>query len=114
MLERVAEIITRYSMFQTGQRVAVAMSGGADSTCLLHVLFELVPRWNLHLSVIHLNHQLRGEESREDARFVQQMAAALGLPFTLGEADVARLARERAENLEQVARHERRRFFLEH
>jgi tRNA(Ile)-lysidine synthase len=114
VLERVAEIITRYSMFQTGQRVAVAVSGGADSTCLLHVLFELAPRWNLHLSVIHLDHQLRGEESREDARFVQQLAAALGLPFTHGEADVGRLARERGENLEQVARHERRRFFLEH
>ena len=114
MLERVAEIITRYSMFQTGQRVAVAVSGGADSTCLLHVLFELAPRWNLHLGVIHLDHQLRGEESRQDASFVQRMAAALGLPFTLGEVDVARLARERGENLEQAARHERRRLFLDH
>lgn len=114
MLERVAEIITRYSMFQTGQRVAVAVSGGADSTCLLHVLFELAPRWNLHLGVIHLDHQLRGEESRQDARFVEQMAAALGLPITRGEADVARLARERGENLEQLARQERHRFFLEH
>jgi tRNA(Ile)-lysidine synthase len=114
VLERVAEIITRYSMFQTGQRVAVAVSGGADSTCLLHVLFELAPRWNLHLGVIHLDHQLRGEESRQDARFVEHMAAALGLPFTHGEADVARLARDRGENLEQVARQERCRFFLEH
>jgi len=114
VLERVAEIITRYSMFQTGQRVAVAVSGGADSTCLLHVLFELAPRWNLHLSVIHLDHQLRGEESSEDARFVEQMAAALGLPFTLTEVDVAKLARERGENLEQLARQERRRFFLDH
>jgi len=114
VLERVAEIITRYSMFQTGQRVAVAVSGGADSTCLLHVLFELAPRWNLHLSVIHLDHKLRGEESSEDARFVEQMAAALGLPFALTEVDVAKLARERGENLEQLARQERRRFFLDH
>src|SRR5262249_6946791 len=49
----------------------------------------------------------------EDARLVGQMAAALGLPFTLGGVDVARLASERRENLEQAARHERRRFFLE-
>jgi len=64
--------------------------------------------------VIHLDHQLRGKESREDARFVEQMAAGLGLPFTLGAAEVARLARERGENLEQLARQERHRFFLEH
>ena len=74
MLERVAEIITRYSMFQTGQRVGVAVSGGADSVCLLHVLVELRERWNLALSVLHLDHQLRGEESRGDARFVAELA----------------------------------------
>jgi tRNA(Ile)-lysidine synthase len=114
VLERVAEIITRYSMFQTGQRVGVAVSGGADSVCLLHVLFELAPRWNLRLSVLHLDHQLRGEESRQDARFVGQLAGGLGLPFSLSEVDVAGLAREHGENMEQAARNERRRFFLDH
>ncbi|HKW97406.1 MAG TPA: tRNA lysidine(34) synthetase TilS [Bryobacteraceae bacterium] len=114
MLARVAEIITRYSMFQTGQRVGVAVSGGADSVCLLHVLTELAPRWNLRLSVLHLDHQLRGEESREDARFVQELAERLGLPFNLGEVDVGRVARETGDNLEQAARNERRRFFLDY
>src|SRR5579864_954304 len=101
-------------MFQTGQRVGVAVSGGADSVCLLHVLVELGPRWNLRLSVLHLNHQLRGEESREDARFVAELAARLGLPFYLGEADVGRIARKSGDNLEQAARNERSRFFLDY
>src|SRR3984893_6898780 len=101
-------------MFQTGQRVGVAVSGGADSVCLLHVLVELAPRWNLRLSVLHLDHQLRGEESSEDARFVGELARTLGLPFSLGCVDVARLATERGENLEQTARNARRDFFLQH
>jgi tRNA(Ile)-lysidine synthase TilS/MesJ len=71
VLERVAEFITRYNMFQTGARVAVAVSGGADSVCLLHVLLELAPRWNLRLSVLHLNHKLRGAESDGDENFVR-------------------------------------------
>jgi tRNA(Ile)-lysidine synthase len=113
VIGRVLETIERFRMFQTGQRVGVAVSGGADSVCLLYVLFELAPRWNLRLSVLHLDHRLRGEESREDARFVERLASELGLPFTLREADVAGAARERGENLEQAARNERRRFFLE-
>ena len=107
------ETIERFGMFETGHRVGVAVSGGADSVCLLHVLFELAPQWNLHLSVLHLDHQLRGEESAADARFVEELAAKLGLEFSLGRADVAALARERGDNLEQAARNERRRFFLE-
>jgi len=100
-------------MFQAGQRVGVAVSGGADSVCLLHMLFELAPRWNLHLRVLHLDHQLRGDESREDARFVERLTAELGVPYSQTQVDVARLAAERGQNLEETARNERRRYFEE-
>ena len=92
VIDRVLETIERFHMFQTGQRVGVAVSGGADSICLLHILVELAPRWNLRLSVLHLDHQLRGEESSEDARFVGELARSLGLPFSLDRVDVARLS----------------------
>ena len=111
MLERVVGIITRYSMFQPGQRVGVAVSGGADSVCLLHVLCALRPRWNLRLTVLHLDHKLRGEESCQDAAFVRALAAALDLPFELCEADVSGLCRDTGENLEQAARVARLEFF---
>ena len=111
MFERVAGIITRYSMFQPGQRVGVAVSGGADSVCLLHVLRELAPRWDLRLTVLHLDHKLRGEESREDAAFVRDMAASAGLPFEFGETDVAAICRQTGENLEQAGRAARLEFF---
>ncbi|MBI2681042.1 MAG: tRNA lysidine(34) synthetase TilS [Candidatus Solibacter usitatus] len=113
MLQRVDENITRYSMFAAGHRVGVAVSGGADSVCLLHVLVELRERWNLVLSVLHLDHQLRGEESRNDAQFVADLARSLDLPLYADVIDIARFAAETGDNLEQAARRERRRVFGE-
>ena len=106
MLERVAKTITRYSMIQPDQRVGVAVSGGADSVCLLHILRELALRWNLRLTVLHLDHQLRGEESRQDAEFVRELAASFDLPFERRQADLTGTG-----NLEQAARAARLDFF---
>ena len=94
-------------MFEPGARVGVAVSGGADSVFLLHALFELAPRWDLKLSVAHLDHGLRGAESRDDALFVRELAAQFGLPVHVAEFDVAGVK----DNLEQAARDARRRFY---
>ena len=102
MLKRVAETISCYNMFERGHTVAVAVSGGADSVCLLHVLLELAPRWVLRLRVLHLNHQLRGAESRADAVFVREMAARLGLEADLEEADIGRWRAQSGANLEEA------------
>src|SRR5262249_10553666 len=92
-------------------RVGVAVSGGPDSVCLLALLRELAPRWDLRLTVLHLDHQLRGEESRQDALFVRDLAAAWELPFELREMDVAALCRQTGDTLEQAARSARLEFF---
>jgi tRNA(Ile)-lysidine synthase len=107
LLHRIIHTIERHRMFEVGQSVGVAVSGGADSVCLLHALLELAPKWDLHLSVLHLNHQLRGEESRQDAEFVRELAASLGLAVCIREADVA----ASSGNLEQAARLARLAFF---
>jgi len=107
LLERVAEFIARHAMFETGQRVGLAVSGGADSVFLLHALHELAPRWNLKLSVVHLEHGIRGQASRADAEFVRNSATLFALPFLLRAADVPALG----GNLEQAARHVRQAFF---
>jgi tRNA(Ile)-lysidine synthase len=113
VLEQVAETISRYSMFERGHTVGVAVSGGADSVCLLHVLLELAPRWALRLRVLHLNHCLRGRESIDDARFVREMAGRLGQDVDVREIDVGLLRAESGGNLEQLARRIRRQFFRE-
>ena len=96
-------------MLEPGQRVGVAVSGGADSVCLLHLLLELAPSMEWRLTVLHLDHGLRGDESRADAAFVRRMAEALGLPFVLREADLSGAG----DNLEQAARRARMAFFRE-
>ena len=107
MLERVRKTIIRYNMLPRGSRVAVAVSGGPDSVCLLHVLLELAPAFGVSLSVAHLNHQLRGTESNEDERFVAGLAERFGLPFFRTGADIAAAK----DNLEQAGRRARRVFF---
>jgi tRNA(Ile)-lysidine synthase len=109
VLERIAQTIARHRMFEHAQQVGVAVSGGADSVCLLYVLLELAPRWDLHLSVLHLDHGLRGEESRQDAEFVRGLAGRLGLPLCLRETSVG----QSPDNLEQAAREARLDFFRE-
>jgi tRNA(Ile)-lysidine synthase len=106
VLQRALAAITRYNMFGRTARVGVAVSGGADSLCLLHLLSELAPEWELALTMLHLNHGLRGEESRGDAEFVRQHAQRLGWPVIVREVKLP------AEgNLEQAAREARLEFF---
>src|ERR1700680_4455692 len=109
MLERLAEFIARHRMFETGERAGVAVSGGADSVFLLHALHQLAPRWNLKLSVVHVEHGIRGAASLEDAEFVRQLAASFALPFHLRCANVCSMA----DNLEQAARNVRHGFYRE-
>ena len=110
-----AEFITRYSMFAQGERVGVAVSGGADSVCLLHVLLHLAPRWDLKLSVLHLNHKLRGEESEADEQFVRALAGRLNLPVTVQSWDQwgGPPGLPSSQNLEEAAREARLAFFAQ-
>src|SRR6202171_5184655 len=96
-------------MFTSGDRVGVAVSGGPDSVCLLHVLRDLAPRLGLELSVVHLDHGIRGQASRDDAAFVRDLATRLELPFHLKSVDVP----ASSGNLEQDARRARQEFFRE-
>ncbi len=96
-------------MFLPGQRAGVAVSGGADSVCLLHVLRELAPHWDLRLAVIHVDHSIRGAASRADAEFARALAEQFSIPFHFRRVNVPALK----DNLEQAARGVRRQFFLE-
>ncbi|MBV8811067.1 MAG: tRNA lysidine(34) synthetase TilS [Acidobacteriaceae bacterium] len=105
LVDRVGEIITRYSMLRAHDRVGVAVSGGGDSVALLHILRRLSAQFDLELLVLHLNHQLRGTESDLDESFVRALASRLGLKFVVQHGDPP------AGNIEQATRLARQRFF---
>ena len=94
-----------------GDRVALAVSGGADSVALLGLLFELRAKLGIVLSVAHFNHQLRGRASDADEKFVAHLAAKLALPFHVSRADIAAKANRDKANLEDTARRARYAFF---
>jgi tRNA(Ile)-lysidine synthase len=94
--------------FPLDARYLIGVSGGRDSIALLHWLVNLGYD---RLIVCHLNHQLRGQSSDADARFVQKLAAKYQVGFELGAANVRALARKKKMSLETAAREARYSFF---
>jgi tRNA(Ile)-lysidine synthase len=102
----------RYNMLAPGDRVVAAVSGGADSVCLVAALCELASRLGFSVAgVAHLNHKLRGEASEEDERFVAALAQCHGVAFYREEAAADGAGSGTRGNLEQWARRERLQFF---
>ena len=97
----------------TGSQLVLAVSGGPDSVCLLYLLSTLKDQLGLTLHAAHLDHCLRGEESRGDAEYVSTLAGKLGLPVTIGQADVKAYQRDKKLTLEEAAREVRYNFLAE-
>ena len=72
--QRVLSFIQEHRLVKRRQMLLVAVSGGQDSVCLLHVLCNLHSVLGIKLHVAHLDHQLRGKESTGDARYVATLA----------------------------------------
>ena len=106
--------LRRHHMLPRGGRVAVALSGGADSVALLLLLLELQQRGELVVAgVAHLNHQLRGEAADEDERFCVELARSTNVPIECGRADVRAKARDERRSIEDAARAARYAFLTE-
>lgn len=101
------------SHLRAGMRLALAVSGGADSVALLRSMVEAAPQIGLVLSVIHVHHGIRGRAADEDAAFVEALAARHGLSFHLHRVDTPAHAERQHETLEEAARHLRYAVFRE-
>jgi tRNA(Ile)-lysidine synthase len=96
--------IHEFDMLAQGDHVLVAVSGGADSMALLYCLRRLTSKFNLTLTVAHLNHRIRGTEGDADAEFVRKMSLDLGLRFVSEAIEVKQQALALQQNLEELAR----------
>jgi tRNA(Ile)-lysidine synthase len=94
-----------------GERIGVAVSGGADSVALLRLFVELRELVGVVVCVTHFNHKLRGKASEADEKFVARLAAQYGLEFFVGRENIAAKAKRERANVEDAARRARYAFF---
>ncbi len=106
MEEKVAGFLGLHGIFAGAARILVAVSGGADSVCLVHLLAKLRNRGTIQASLVcaHVNHCLRGPSSDADERFVVEFAGSLGVPVVTRAVDVRRHASEHRLSVETAAR----------
>ncbi|HXW90365.1 MAG TPA: tRNA lysidine(34) synthetase TilS [Terriglobales bacterium] len=109
--QAVLAYIRKHGLLRPGDRVGVAVSGGADSVGLMRLLLDLRSQIGIVLAVVHFNHRLRGSESDQDERFVAELAKRCQLEFHAAEANVAARASERGLSLEAAGRELRYQYF---
>ncbi len=104
MICKVISTVESYELFKGVATVAVGVSGGADSVCLLHILTCLKDRYCIIPKAVHINHNLRGEEALRDEIFVRELCKKLGVELTVFSVDVKTKAKELGVGEEECGR----------
>ena len=113
MIEKVAAYMKQHHMIEVGDHICVGISGGADSVCLFLILARLRQRMGVSMSVVHIEHGIRGEESIADMHFVKKLADEYQIPFTCRAYPVEQIAREEGLSMEEAGRKVRYEAFAE-
>jgi len=111
LAQRVLAYVRKHGLLHPGDRVGVAVSGGADSVALFRLLLDLRNEIGIVPWLVHLNHQLRGAESDGDEQFVRDLVATHGVGIVCESRDVAAYATNHKLSLETAARKSRYEFF---
>ncbi len=93
------------------KKILVALSGGADSVCLLHILKTLEPEFDFEIYAAHVNHMLRNKESNRDEVFVLNLCKKWNIECFSKCFDISKIAKENKESIETAARNVRYSFF---
>ena len=110
---RVLSFIRKHSLVKGRSRILVAVSGGPDSVCMIHVMYGLRNELGVELHIAHLNHGLRADESDADAEYVADLSRKLDIPSTIESRDVKTYKAQSRTSLEEAARDIRYNFLAE-
>ncbi len=113
--QKIIDFIKDNALFNPSEKVLLAISGGADSTALVHVLLKLKAQklLNNNFLCVHINHQLRGPDADADEKFVIELSKKYNLPVITKKIDIKKIARENKLSIETAARNERLKALLE-
>lgn len=104
IFNKFVETIDKHNMISDGDKIIVALSGGPDSVCLIHLLNRLKESRNLEIYAAHLNHQIRGIEAQMDAMYVSELCNKLNIPVFIKSVDVPAYCEKNGLSLEEGAR----------
>ena len=107
LTEKVYDFCMEQGLLARGMKVIAGVSGGADSVCLLRMLDEMKEALDLTITCVHIEHGIRGEESRADRDFVKDLCSQMGIEIKIYEEDVPLISRERSMTLEEAGRYVR-------
>ena len=110
MKTKIIKTINKFNMLKQNDNILVALSGGADSVTLLHLLNSL-KEYSFNIWVCHVNHQIRGQEAQRDEDFVRRLCKNLSIPLFVETINVPELSRKNGKSLEEMAREVRYNIF---
>ena len=102
--QKVLSFMKKNHMTDRGDSVLAAVSGGADSVCLLLLLHEMAAELGIKVFAFHMNHGIRGAEADRDERFVMELCERLNIPLTVAHEKVEEYAAERGLSGEEAGR----------
>jgi tRNA(Ile)-lysidine synthase len=113
MIHKAWDYMNKHNMVEKGDGIVIGVSGGADSVCLLYVLWEYCKQKEANLVAVHINHGIRGKEAKRDEDYVEEICKKLGIELFKYHYEVKKVAKEEGLSEEEAGRKVRYESFLE-
>ena len=104
MICKVRKTIEKYGLLKDCKSIAVGVSGGADSMCLLKILSKLKSEYGIIIKVVHVNHNIRGDEALRDQKLVEDYCKLLGVECLVYSVDIPTISKELGIGEEECGR----------
>lgn len=111
MIKKVIRFVKENNLIKDGDKILVALSGGPDSVCMLHLLYAIKEVFNIEVFAAHVNHMLRGEEADKDEAYAKYICESLNIKFFSRKINIEALSKERGISLEMAGRDGRYEYF---